>query len=254
MASSSVTLGGITLRGHEVPEKIPFGGKQKLAKHVLIGGRRVTDAMGGDDCDIRWEGRFRGADALSRARSLNEMRKRGARIPLTWGGLYYLVVIEDFEADYRQVFDLPYRIELYVLDDGGGSGGNVGPGLDALVGGDLGSALGLIGLIGSGAVSGTLGGLRDAIGSVPSLPTAAVALIAPIQTAAALAVDVADAAIVEMDNAITSANEPDPALLAGPGFAASLMAQFTALEAQDALLRTRGLVGRVAVNLGTIAG
>lgn len=253
MPGSSVSLGGITLTGHEVPSKIPFGGKHKLAKHVLVGGRRITDAMGPDDCEIRWEGRFRGANALRRARALDDMRRRGAQVPLSWGGLYFLVVIEEFEADYQRSFDLPYRISLYVIDDGAGTG-DVGAGLDALVGGDLGVALGLVGAAASSPVGAALGTLGTAIGGVTSLVGVPLGAVAPIQYAAARAVGAIDAALDDADAALVTAGIPDPALLPGPGFAAALVGQAAAFESVDALLRMRGLIGRATVNLNTIAG
>jgi hypothetical protein len=37
-----VMLGGIVFERFEIPEKINFGGKQTLAIHKLIGGRRTT--------------------------------------------------------------------------------------------------------------------------------------------------------------------------------------------------------------------
>lgn len=111
-----LTLGDVLFRDFEIPAKITgsIGGKQQLAKHKLIGGSRVTDAMGDDPEDPSWEGRFRGADALDRAQQLAAMKAAGQEVLLTFLSLQYTVVIEEFVADVMQAYEIPYRIKCYI--------------------------------------------------------------------------------------------------------------------------------------------
>ncbi|MGX7707975.1 hypothetical protein [Methylobacterium sp. Gmos1] len=252
MASSTVSLGGIVLRGHEVPSKIPFGGKQRIAKNVLIGGQRVPDAMGPEECDAAWEGRFRGADAKSRALTIDAMRKNGAQIPLSWGGLYRVVLIEEFEADYRREFDIPYRIVCYVVDDGSGVAQDALGDIGSLIGADL-SALGdLI----SGAIDSfsAVADLASAVGGIPSLAAAASVAITPIQDLSARAVDAVDAAVTAADAGLAAALIPDPVMPPGPALALALDATRDGLDTLSTATAVRGLVGRIDANLSTLAG
>jgi hypothetical protein len=113
----ALVLGPILFQGFEVPREIPFGGAQTLAVKKLVGGDRVIDAMGRDDMEIRWSGRFRGALAEGRARALDQLRIAGQQQLLTWSTLRYLVMIERFEASFEQPFEIPYTISCTVLQD-----------------------------------------------------------------------------------------------------------------------------------------
>lgn|SRR5574337_391593 len=147
--SGSVSLGGFVFRDFEVPEDIPIGGVQKTIEHGLIGGRRLIDAMGPVPAPICWQGRFRGADAMARAATLDAMRQSGAQVPFIWGGVYRTVVVSAFVAKPQKIYEVPFQIECKVVDDptfnGAGFGAALASTLDVLVSGDLsalGSALG----------------------------------------------------------------------------------------------------------------
>ena len=128
----SLTLGGVLFRNFEIPSKLAgaIGGKQTLAKHKLLGGQRVTDAMGNDPDDPAWEGRFRGADAVDRAQAIDAMRAAGQEVLLTFGSIQYTVAIEEFVADYMQAYEIPYRIKCYITQVQTAASA---PGLDDLV-------------------------------------------------------------------------------------------------------------------------
>lgn len=128
----SLTLGGVLFRGFEIPSKMTgaLGGKQVLAKHRLIGGKRVTQAMGDDPDDPSWEGRFRGANAVDRAQAINAMKAAGQEVLLTFGSFQYSVVIEEFVCDLMQVYEIPYRIKCYITQV---TTADVAPSLDSLI-------------------------------------------------------------------------------------------------------------------------
>jgi hypothetical protein len=127
-------LGQIIFQDWEIPEKIKFGGKQMLAVHKLIGGDRVTDAMGPDPDDIEWTGRFQYGDVLSRARMLEAMRDAGNPVLLICDEIARTVIVSSFEFEYERPYQAPYKICCSVIPD---SGPAAAPTLDSLISGDM---------------------------------------------------------------------------------------------------------------------
>lgn len=117
MSEATILLGPIALRDFEVPETITFGGRQALAVHRLIGGTRVVDMLGRDDADITFSGTFLGPDASSRARSIDELRVLGKPIELIWDIFFYTVVVQSFDADFRNPWWVPFRLSCTVVRD-----------------------------------------------------------------------------------------------------------------------------------------
>ncbi len=112
-----VTLGGVAFQDFEVPEKIGFGGTQRVAVQSLIGGGRVVDVLGEDAAEIKFTGIFSGTDAVQRARSLDAARAAGAAVPLCWDAFFYNVVIVDFVADYEKPWWIPFGLRCVVTSD-----------------------------------------------------------------------------------------------------------------------------------------
>ena len=148
MSNVVLTLGGVPFQDMEVPEKINFGGKQRVAVQNLIGGGRVVSALGLDDGEINFAGIFSGADAVSRAQELDAARALGAQLPLVWSGFYYVVVIEKFTAEYRKPTLIPFSITCLVVTDPLAAAASLVAPLANLVGGDLAAALALSGQAG----------------------------------------------------------------------------------------------------------
>ena len=48
MPDTQVILGGIVFQDFKIPERINFGGAQRLVVHKLVGGNRTVDALGSD--------------------------------------------------------------------------------------------------------------------------------------------------------------------------------------------------------------
>lgn len=111
---TQVVLGQVAFRDFEVPEHIPFGGKHIINRHTLIGGDRVLDKLGYSPDDIRWSGRFRGNDALLRAKAVEAMARSGEEVTLSWGALTFQVVVEDFDPNYEKRYEIPYRVRVVV--------------------------------------------------------------------------------------------------------------------------------------------
>jgi len=115
--SSYLLLGPVLFQDFELPERISWGGKQRLTVHQLPGGTRVIDALGRDDREITWSGVFSGGGAGARARLIDLMRADGSVWPLTWEAFFYSVVIGGFDADFSHSNWIPYRITCTVLRD-----------------------------------------------------------------------------------------------------------------------------------------
>lgn len=154
--SEYLLIGPVLLEAFELPSRVGWGGRQRLAVHRLPGGRRVIDAMGRDDADITWEGVFTGSDAVFRARAIDLMRAGGRVWPLSWGSFFYSVVVGRFEANYERENWIPYRIACTVLRDEA----------EALVESGLSLAAGVLADVASlgGAGFGALAGVVDVAG------------------------------------------------------------------------------------------
>lgn len=112
----TVAVGGVEVIGLETPERMPFGGSQRIATHFLLGGDMVFDTMGPEEADISFSGLFSGPEAQGRALQFDQMRKAGQVVQLTWPGDGRNVIIKDFKCSYeRGGFLMPYSITCLVL-------------------------------------------------------------------------------------------------------------------------------------------
>ena len=145
MTDGNVVLGGFVFQDHEIPNKMPFGGKQAHKIQDMIGGTRNVDAMGPNPIDlIEWSGRFRGSAAIQRAQLIDQMRQSGAEQQLSWLGVFYMVLIVDFVANTEKYYEVPYTIKCVVTEDPTQSISGIVSSLDSLVGSDLATAIGIL--------------------------------------------------------------------------------------------------------------
>jgi hypothetical protein len=138
----ALILGGFAFTDYAIPEVVAQGGEHNLVVHKLIGGNRVIDAMGPDDADISWSGRFQGPSATPNAMALDQLRKAGAQLPLIIDSQVYTVAIKKFEWDYQRSYQILYRITCVVVSSMGGSIALPAT-LDVLIGADMALAAGL---------------------------------------------------------------------------------------------------------------
>lgn len=139
----ALVLGGIVFTDYAIPEQVSQGGEHNLVVHKLIGGNRVVDAMGPDDADISWSGRFQGPSATPQAMALDQLRRAGSQLPLMVDSQAYTVVIKKFEFDYQRSYQILYRITCVVVASLSGSIAAPAT-LDVLVAADMGLAAGLV--------------------------------------------------------------------------------------------------------------
>lgn len=112
-----VILGGFVFFGFEIPSHISFGGEQLYAENIMIGGDRIIDSLGWKPGEIEWHGRFVGPAAEDRALELRAMAEDGSAVPLSWAGLFYMVLISRFHPVMEKPFEIPYEICLTVVND-----------------------------------------------------------------------------------------------------------------------------------------
>jgi hypothetical protein len=143
MSSVVLTLGGVAFQDFEVPEKIVFGGAQHLAVHDLIGGGRVVDALGAAAGRIHFAGAFAGSDAAARARSLDAATAVGSQLPLLWDGFFYLVIIDEFVANYEKPWWIPFSVTCEVVTDSVASVAGLVASAASLISADIGAATAL---------------------------------------------------------------------------------------------------------------
>lgn len=132
----ALVLGGFVFTDYAIPEKVPLGGEHHFVTHRLIGGARVIDAMGPDDADISWTGRFQGPNAVQKAMALDQLRKSGAQVPLIVDSQFYTVGVHKFTWDYERFYQIIYSITCLVVSSAGGSFA-VPDTLASLVSGDM---------------------------------------------------------------------------------------------------------------------
>jgi hypothetical protein len=227
MSNVILTLGGVPFQDMEVPEKISFGGKQRVAVQNLIGGGRVVAALGLDDGEISFSGIFSGADAVRRAQLLDAARALGASLPLVWDGFFYTVIIEGFTAEYRKPNLIPFAITCVVVSDPLAALSALAAPVAALVGNDLSVA---------GALSGQAGISLDGISA------ASLAGFAGVQGVLTSVMGSSGAAVV------TGAAQVNGAADAGAGVAAISGLGGASAQLAGASAMT-GYVNRAASNL-----
>ena len=243
-----LTLGALVFQDFEVPDAIRTGGDQALVVHKLPGGGRTVDAMGADDADIPWSGRFRGRQAEARARALDGYRKTGQVLLLRWSTYRYRVIVQSFKADYQQPFEIPYSVNCTVVADESSPALTGLPGIDELIGSDLGRALGLSDSLGLSAVAAALATARQAVGTVNTLRNAPAATLADIAGTLGAAQQAVGTGITAASAAVTSSAPVtaggDPAAMA-----ASLTRQASAFGSLNQLYQLSGTVTRMTKNL-----
>lgn len=245
MSNVVLVLGPVAFDDFEVPERIAFGGAQRLAVHKLPGGQRIIDALGRDDRELTWSGIFAGPDATERARTLDLLRVQGAALPLTWDVFFYSVVISSFEVEYRKEWWIPYRLSCTVLLDQAEPVPDAAASIGTQTATDIGTAAEMAASAGI-----SISAVQAAI-AAPAATTPGTTAFAGAENLVGQAQGQINDGIAGAEselNAITSATPPlgpgaAVAAAAGLGVAGSATAQLALLTA------AKGYIGRTLLNL-----
>jgi hypothetical protein len=247
----TLTLGPITFADFEIPREVPFGGAQTLVVKKLVGGDRVIDAMGRDDRDIGWSGRFRGALAEVRARQLDLIRIQGQQQLLSWSSLRFLVVVERFEASFEQPFEIPYSISCVVMQDLSVPILPAQPDVDATIFGDLNGAGGLASEINVAQITTAVASVASAANSVASFSGASSVQVAGVQSSIQVALGVVNSQQT-VENAAVAPTGSVAGVVGGLqplALAQSLSGQSAAMAQLAQLYQLQALLGRASINV-----
>lgn len=114
----TISIGTVVLDAFEVPQRVSYGGRQRLVTHYLADGRRLIDVLGPEELDIRFKGSATGPSAMDRVRHLDRMRSHGEQTVLRWSGLRFPVIVRELALEYRSESWIDYDLTCVVLDPG----------------------------------------------------------------------------------------------------------------------------------------
>ena len=248
-----LTLGPVLFYGLEVPEKIShIGGDHSLVTHKLVGGTRVVDAMGRDDADITWSGRFRAGSAETRAKLVDFLRIQGQPITLTWSIFNYQVIIKSFIAEYNNPNEIPYTITCAVVQDQTSPILTALLGLDSVLGSDLNGLLQIGTALNIPGVNKAIASVQSAMGAVQTFEGASSVVISGVQSAISLA-SVTVGSSITSNNAVVTASGSVGGVVAGgapASLASSLLSQAKSFSALGSLYQAKNVLGRMFTNVG----
>lgn len=245
-------LGDVTFEGFEIPERMPFGGQQRLAVHQFPGGARHVQSLGRDDEPIEWSGTFLGEQAPYRARALDAMRADGRERTLSWHEFIYSVVVDRFHGDFEAPFRVPYSIRCTVVEDLTARIDRAPlNNLDRAVRADIIGCEVDVATVADGPLSAVFETLRGAARTIVQFQNAAHATIAPVLSAAN---DVRARVRVLQDTAGAALNGAAALVSVVPGggrLAERLRSAADGAVRLPALQRLDWRIGRLATNLST---
>ena len=253
---TTINLGAFQFATFEIPERISWGGSQRIAVHELVGGQRVLDAMGRSDRALTWSGLFRGPNATDRARFLDTMRAQGAQQKLTFGQLVYTVIVREFEPDYERFYQIPYRIVLEVVADLANPVTNLSPAsIDSDIATDYSAATVLATSVGDAQLTALLAVVGTAIAEVSTLANAPPSAVTGVRQPLAAVLSRVQFLMAASSNVLASASSfggVQPG--AQPGVsAASLVTQSTNQSQLNGLFQLNDFVSRMSANLGSVS-
>lgn len=252
---TSLILGDFIFARFEIPEKIGFGGDQKLVVHELVGGQRVVDAMGRSDAPLEWSGILTGPAALERARYLDNLRVAGKELLLTWSEFSYFVIVQSFRCSFERAYKLPYSITCIVVEDATSPVKTIAySGVDEAMREDMTSATTLGDSIGDIELSGLLATLDTAIAAVSSFATAAQSTIQSVLQPLAAVQTRVGILLESVGNTVTNVTTLGGILPNNPVSqqATKLLGQVNAMQQLPVLYNLRAVTGRMVGNLGTV--
>lgn len=115
MPGPALTLGPLVFRGFEIPSSIMFGGRQRTAVRFLASGEKTVDILGPDDSVVTFAGSLTGPNATTRAREIDAMRTTGQILTLSWNDFNYTVIIQNFDASYKNRWWIDYKIRCLAV-------------------------------------------------------------------------------------------------------------------------------------------
>ncbi|OAG73501.1 hypothetical protein A0J51_00969 [Gluconobacter japonicus] len=171
--NATVKLGSLTLSGPEVPDALRSGGEQVLVIHRLPGGDKIIDNGGNDPYRLSLTGRFQGANALTRAQSVDTMRLAAKAVTFSAAGGNWRVLIRSYAYTYAQKGAvIQYELELEVIPSNASTTASGTSALSSLVGSGVTGAL--------STVTSTIADVSSVASSITSTAQNVIGQITPI--------------------------------------------------------------------------
>lgn len=252
---STLNLGGFVFQGFEIPASIPFGGSQILVVRKMPGGKRDIQSMGADPRSPSWSGRFRGTNALERARYVDGLRVAGKPLDLSWRDFSYTVLISSFSAEFDRFYEIPYSISLEVLEDKTNRPEKAPSlGYTDLISADAKTATAQASEIGDGHLSSAMASLNSAIAAVSDFAKTTTKEINSVLGPLADAKARVDVLIASTGNTVRNVTTLGGILPNNPiaKNAAALTAQVTAMTQAPQLYNLQATLSRIGGNIGQI--
>jgi hypothetical protein len=249
----ALTLGPLLFADFEIPDRISgIGGRQMLTVHKLPGGSRVVDAMGRDDAPIKWSGRFRGSAAETRARLADFLRVQGKPIELAWSSFRYNVMVEEFQADYEQPFEIPYSITCLVVADETSPLLTTLLGLDAAIGTDLNNVIQIGAALNIPGISTAISGVQTATANVQTFEGATSQTVTGVQGAIKTALTAVNGSIATNNTNVAATGSVAGVVAGGSptSLANTLTSQSNSFTALGQLYQLQPALQRMFVNVG----
>ena len=251
----SGTSGTFEFLDFEIPERIVIPGRQKVAIHQMIGGKRLIDVLGVEYDPITWSGIFTGSTTKSRVSLLMAMRDAGQKLTLTLDNYSFDVVITDFNPTYEFAYRQPYSISLAVIkrNDEPLSVDALTGALNALINSDIGKAVGLSNIIDIQTVTDAVSTVQSAVQTVSDFATATVDTVQTVVRPIIAAQQIIQTSISSLESSLNTITT-----LGGivPGFPISktvnnLLKQADGMTRIPALYNLSNVLGRVDKNVRT---
>lgn len=254
---TTLTLGGVIFGRYEIPERIPFGGEQRMNVHRLIGGKKVLDALGADPVNPEWSGFFIGPDAQARARQIKVLMDAGAPLSLTWSEQSYTVLIRSFRCEFELASRLPYSLAVEVITDNVAPGGaTASADTTAQVNADITAVAASAATVGHSGLSSAVASIQSAMKKVQDFRTATVAqinaVLKPINEARAIATSLIQEASTTLAQLGSLASlggaVPNPVAR----FVSGLSSSVNAAQTTGTLADIDARLGRMSLNFGAL--
>lgn len=116
ITSMTLSVDNIVFTKDELPEGIAFGGVHVLSKKRMTGSHLFTQSFGYEDDEISWSGHFLYEGSLTRAQSLDALRRSGKTVQFTCGTISKKGIVTKFKYTIKSMVEIDYEISIQPLD------------------------------------------------------------------------------------------------------------------------------------------
>jgi hypothetical protein len=251
--SVRLKLGDFQFQNFEIPEKIAFPGKQQVAVHKLIGGRKVVDVLGVVYDQLSWSGIITGSSAADRVKALELIRDTGKAVTMTLDDVSFSVIVTGFTPVYEFQYRRPYSIELEVIkrNDAPSQTDALTSSLNALINSDVGKSLGLADTINVSSITSAVASVQSAVKSVSDFAHATAETVQTVLTPIQAARTLIHSQILSLESSLSSITSLGGVVPGNPvsKTVSNLLSQANSVTSLSALYSLHTTTGRIEKNV-----